>query len=163
MSKRPFNKEAYNACDRSAKLKIIELLEKNTKYRLQSNINEELYKKGDVIVSDGKNVKIIENEVRENFDKIVKNFDTIHIPIRKKNTPAHIYIVWKSDFKQFIKIKNETIKKYSNNIVNINCKCPDGYYTEQFLDIPKEETELYTIDENLKWKKINKNSLLAQM
>lgn len=153
MYKRPFNKDVYDQVDMSSKLVLKTLMEKHSNYVLDSNINEELYKAGDLVFSNGKRKIIFENEVRQDFDKIVEKFSTIHIPIRKQNTPANFYVVWKPDFCQFILINVKKVKKYFNNIVEVKCNYEMGTnveYVEDFIDIPKSETTWYVVGQNYK-------------
>ncbi len=158
MSQRPFNKAAYEKYDSPAKKRLIEILEKNSEYVLDCDINTEMYKGGDVWFRKGKKRVLFENEVRADFDKIVNDFSTIHIPIRKQNTPANFYVVWRRDLCQFILIDEKTLKKYKNAIVEITCKHEEnqnGAYVEDFVDIPKNETQWYVIGENLKLIKLS--------
>lgn len=151
--KRLFNKEVYDQVDMSSKLVLKNLIEKNSEYVLDSKLDEELYKAGDLVFINGNKKVIFENEVRQNFDKIVEQFPTIHIPIRKQNTPANFYVVWKPDFCQFILINLMKARKYFNNIVEIKCNHEMGSnvaYIEDFIDIPKSETAWYVVGQNHK-------------
>jgi hypothetical protein len=83
--KRKFNKTAYDDYDLPNKLELKNLMEKKG-YSLMGDINEEHYKKYDLIFKHSPSNKILafENETRANFDKIKSYYNTIHIPIRKK-------------------------------------------------------------------------------
>ena len=156
MKKRPFNQKAYNEFDGSSKKRLVEVIEKNSEYVLDCDLNEEMFKKGDVFFRKNKKRVLFENEVRQYFDDIISKFTTIHIPIRKQNTPANFYIVWKPDLNQFILIDRKTLIKNKNNIVKVKCWNDEiGYYYEDFLDIPKEETQWYVIGEELKLIKLS--------
>lgn len=151
--KRSFNKEIYDQVDMSAKLVLKKLIETNSEYTLESDLDEELYKAGDIVFQKGNKKIIFENEVRYDFDRIVESFLTIHIPIRKQNTPAHYYVVWKPDFCQFILIKLKDIRKYFDNIVEVKCTQEMGSnvsYVEEFIDIPKSETSWYVVGQGYK-------------
>jgi hypothetical protein len=152
MGKRIFNKAAYNQFDKSAKTRLVEIVEKKYGYVLDCDLDVEMYKGGDVwFKKDGERM-LFENEVREDFDKIVKNWPTVHIPIRKRETPADYYIVWRKDFNELISINKETLKKYRDRIVTVECNHElnqDGPYIEDFVDIPKEETKWFIIGPNL--------------
>ena len=148
---RKFNKNAYDQCDMPSKLILKKIIENNSDYRLINNINEELYKKGDLIFKKENKLVIFENEVRQNFQKIVGEYFTIHIPIRKKNTPANFYIIWNPEFTQFILINLKKAKKYFNNIINVKCNNEMNNsvsYSEYFIDIPKNITEWYILQKN---------------
>jgi len=154
MSKRVFDKEAYEKYDRPAKDKLVEVLVKNSNYVLGCDLNTEMYKNGDVIMKNGNKRALFENEARFAFDKITSTFSTIHIPIRKRNTRADFYVVWNYDLTEMIIIKKAIIQKNKDNIErNVWCKnssYSDGGYYEDFILIPKEDTQWYEIDENLK-------------
>lgn len=153
---RPFNKEAYNSCDAPTKRKLVEIIEKNTSYRLDCDLDVEMFKKGDVIFKCGDKQILCENELRMAFDKIVKFYPTIHIPIRKRNTPADCYFVWNTDLTQCIFIDTKFIKEYCDNVVDVTCHhemSKNTNYTDRFIDIPKDKTQWLIIDENLKWTK----------
>jgi hypothetical protein len=153
MSKRPFNKAAYNQFDKSAKTRLVEIIEKNYGYVLDCDLDVEMYKGGDVWFKRGGERVLFENEVRDAFDDIINRFPTIHIPIRKQNTPANYYLVWKKDLNEFISINKETLDKNRNNIAHdVQCNHElnqDGPYIEDFVDIPKEETKWFIIGPNL--------------
>jgi len=158
VEKRKFNQAAYDAFDMQNKLRLIEIIESNSDYKLFGNINVERYKMGDVLFKNKKKTVLFENETRADFEKIVLNYNSIHIPLRKQNTPANFYIVWKIDLCQFILINKKTLNKYKNNIVNVKCNYNQNQeyaHDEDFIDIPKEETQWYVIGENLKLIKLS--------
>jgi len=157
MGRRVFNKSAYDNFDMPAKQRLVEVIEAQGIYKLASDINAELYKQGDLVFTNGKHDVIFENEVRINFDTIVNKYTTIHIPVRKKNTPADFYLVWRTDLWQFIMIKRNVLRKYMNTCVEVTCNHEmnqDGAYDEYFIDIPKEETQWYVIGEGFKLTKV---------
>jgi len=145
MTKRPFNQAAYNAHDKSNKMKLIALMERKN-YALVGNADEENYKKYDLKFtnSDGKELSF-ENETRKVFDTIKNVYKTIHIPIRKKNTQADFYIVWNPSMTEMILIDRETIARHSSAPVEVECK--EGHvnfeYKEEFIDVPKSEATFY--------------------
>ena len=156
MGKRPFNQAAYDAFDKPANTKLAEILLNNGDFKPLIDLDVELYKKGDAVFTDGKKNIVFENETRENFDKIIQDYLTIHIPIRKKYTPADFYVVWRKCFGQFILIKRDVLVKYRESIVTVECNHEmnqDGSYIEDFVDIPKEETQWYVIGPNYKLQK----------
>lgn len=147
---RPFNQKAYDAFDMKNKKALVEMMTKKG-YHLVGNINEENYKKYDVKFSNGVKEISFENETRINFTKIRDIFSTIHIPIRKENTLADYYIVWKPEMDEFFLIDMKKIEEYKKNIITLMC---DEYnetnrYIDSFIDIPKNQAILY--------KKINGN------
>ena len=158
MSRRQFNQKAYNVCDNPAKVRLVELIEKTSDYRLVGDLSVERYKAGDVLFKNGSKTVLFENEVRQNFDTIVQKYSTVHIPIRKQNTPVDFYLVWRKDFWQFILIDKKTLKKHKNNIIrDVECNnemSEEVSYTEDFIDIPKEETQWYIIGPNFKLTKL---------
>jgi len=99
---RQFNQQAYDEVDLKAKQKLVEIAKQFGKYNLVGRIEQEHYKKYDIlfITDDGKTLAF-ENEVRQNFNVIESKYDTIHIPIRKKNTLADFYIVWNDNLTRF--------------------------------------------------------------
>ncbi|MDX1284730.1 MAG: hypothetical protein R3182_06955 [Draconibacterium sp.] len=159
MGKRPFNKAAYDRVDKPANIKLAEILLNKSDYKPLIDLDVELYKKGDAVFTNGKKIIVFENETRDAFDRIVEEFETIHIPIRKQQTPADFYVVWKPDFSQFILIDKKTLDKNRNNIiVDVVCKHErnqSGEYVEDFMDIPKEETQWYIIGPNYKLQKVS--------
>lgn len=150
--KRPFNQELYDMFDNPNKMRLKELMEKTTNYKVVEGLKTELYKKGDLVFSNGKKRIIFENETRGVFETIVEKYDTIHIPLRKQNTPADFYIVWKPDLMQFILINKKTLNKYRNRI-EYDVNLVSGY-TEDFIDIQKSDTTWYCIGENFKLQEI---------
>jgi formyltetrahydrofolate hydrolase len=158
MNKRPFNKEAYLKYDLPAKKRLVEIIEKTSDYKLNCNLDIEMYKGGDVKFKKDNKTVLFENEVRKEFDTIVQKYSTIHIPIRKQNTPANFYVVWRRDLNQFILINEKTLNKYRNTIVPVVCNHEDnqdGAYEEDFIDIPKNETQWYVIGKELKLIKLD--------
>jgi len=151
--KRKFNKNAYDSYDLKNKLELKNLMEKKG-YTLMGDINEEHYKKYDLIFKDNKSDKILsfENETRINFDKIKSFYNTIHIPIRKKNTQADYYIVWNTNMTELFLIPYTIINKYIDNLVNVKCS---NKYLEDFIDIPKKECQLFTKNQKGNWKLMN--------
>lgn len=149
--KRKFNKQAYDTYDHSNKLELKNIMEKKG-YSLMGDINEEHYKKYDLIFKHNNSNKILafENETRINFDKIKSSYNTIHIPIRKKNTKADYYIVWNTKMTEFFLIPYSVINKHINNLVNVKCS---NTYIEDFIDIPKAQCQLFYKNKKGNWKK----------
>jgi len=114
-------------------------------YKLVGDINDEHFKKYDVkFIKDNKEISF-ENETRINFTKIRDIFSTIHIPIRKQNTQADIYLVWKPELDEFFLIDKETIEKHKKEVVSLVCDeyDEDKRYLDSFIDIPKSSAKLY--------------------
>ena len=161
MSDRVFNKDAYDAYDAPSKEILKKIIEKNTNFKLDGNIDKEHYKSHDISFSNGKRKILFENETRINFETIANHYDTIHIPYRKLETKCDYYIVWKSDFKKFIVIKKNVFKKHLDKIVKVTCE--EGFsegekiYTEKFIDIPKEETNGFIVNEDFTIEKLEYN------
>lgn len=154
--KRPFNQAAYDAHDKRNKEELLAIMGRRG-YEIVGNIEEEHYKKYDLKfrhTETGKEISF-ENETREVFDKIKNVFNTIHIPIRKKNTQANFYIVWNTAMTEMFLIPQQVIEKCKADIVDVKCK--EGHinyeYEEKFLDIPKKFVDLYCKQENGLWKK----------
>ena len=83
----------------------------------------------------------IENESREDFDKIKNRFSTIHIPIRKKDTKANFYFVWKPNQTECMIIDIDECREFNifNNIQSVVCSKDRNLsaYEEDFIDVPK--------------------------
>jgi hypothetical protein len=147
---RPFNQKAYDAFDFKNKTEIVSIMSKKG-YTLVGKIKEEHYKKYDVkFIKDGKELSF-ENETRINFQKIKDVFLTIHIPIRKQNTQADYYIVWKPEMDEFFLISKDVINEHKKETVTLICNeyDEDNSYEDSFIDIPKDKADLY--------RKINNN------
>lgn len=140
--KRPFNSGAYNKYDNSNKELVISIFE-NRGYTLHAGLKEELYKECDVIMKHNITNKIIriENESREDFDKIKNFYSTVHIPIRKLNTQANFYFVWRKDQSECMIIDIDECREFKifNNITSVVCTKDRNLdaYSEEFIDIPK--------------------------
>ena len=147
----------YQKYDNSAKEWFTEIIEKNTKYKQHTGLNEELYKEGDISFKYDDRILLFELEVRHAFDDIVYKYNTIHIPIRKVNTPSDFYVVIKPDFQQFILIDSKLIQKNKDKIVTVRCekeKNCDTPYIEDFVDIKKEDTLWYIVIKDKKLTKV---------
>lgn len=141
---RPFNKKAYDAFDLKNKKELVSIMSKKG-YSLVGDINKEHYKKYDVMFTkNGKEISF-ENETRVNFVTIRDVFKTIHIPIRKQNSQADFYVVWKPELDEFFLIKKETITDFKKETVTLVCNefDEDNVYEDSFIDIPKEKAELF--------------------
>lgn len=151
--KRKFNKDAYDNYDHSNKLELKNLMKKKG-YTLIGDINEEHYKKYDLVFKDNNTNKTLsfENETRINFDKIKSTYNTIHIPIRKKNTQADYYIVWNSSMTELFLIPYSVINNHIDNLITVKCS---SKYIEDFIDIPKSQCQLFIKNNKGNWKKIN--------
>jgi hypothetical protein len=146
-TKRPFNKDAYKACDKPAKEIIKTLIEKNSNFVCIAGMSTELFKKSDLIFEhrQTKQKINIEAETREPFQRIKNEFDTIHIPARKEDTEADFYIVWSPLYTEFYIITKKILDKYRRIHITQNCKSQnnDGkFYLDKFIDIPKSEAHL---------------------
>jgi hypothetical protein len=154
--KRPFNQAAYDAHDKRNKEELLLIMEKRG-FEIVGDISEENYKKYDLKFRNKENGNEIsfENETRDVFDKIKNIYNTIHIPIRKKNTQADFYIVWNNTMTEMFIIPRDIIEKCKLDIVDVKCK--EGHvnyeYEEKFIDIPKKLVNLYRKQENGLWKK----------
>lgn len=145
-NKRKFNKIAYDEFDMNCKIATVNLM--NTRgYNLIGDINVEYYKKYDLAFKNKNgNVIKIENEFRGVFDKIKYIFKTVHIPIRKKNTECDYYFIWGNNYKELAIINKETINKFKEKTINQICAKGEEYeFTEEFIDIPKENIKFYKI------------------
>jgi hypothetical protein len=149
--KRPFNLKAYNAFDLKNKQELVSIMTKKG-YTLVGELNKEHYKKFDLkFIKEDKEVSF-ENETRVNFVTIRDVYKTIHIPIRKKDTQADFYIVWKPELDEFFLISKDVINKNKEKMVTLVCNEfeEDEVYEDTFIDIPKDEAVLY-IKKNNKW------------
>lgn len=151
---RPFNKKAYDAFDLKNKKEIVSIMNQKG-FSLIGNLDEEHYKKYDVKFRKGDIELSFENETRINFTTIRDRYPTIHIPIRKQNTQADFYIVWKPEMDEFFLISKDTINECKKDIVTLICNefNEDNQYKDSFIDIPKERAELFKKVNNI-WKKI---------
>lgn len=141
---RPFNQKAYDAFDLKNKKELVLIMTKKG-YTLVGDINEEHYKKYDVkFTKNGKELSF-ENETRINFITIRDYYPTIHIPIRKQNTQADFYIVWKPELDELFMISKDIINEHKKETVTLICNeyDEDNSYEDSFIDIPKEKAELY--------------------
>mgnify|MGYP003350713030 CR=1 FL=1 len=154
---RPFNKKAYDSFDSKNKKELVNMMTAKG-YALVGSIETEHFKKYDVkFTKDGQEISF-ENETRLNFVTIRDVYETIHIPIRKENTQADYYIVWKPELDEFFMIDKAVIEKYKKEVVTILCNEShvDDSYIDSFIDIPKKEAVLYHKKGN-KWKIKNKH------
>jgi hypothetical protein len=150
--KRPFNLKAYNAFDLKNKQELVSIMTKKG-YTLVGELNKEHYKKFDLkFIKEDKEVSF-ENETRVNFVTIRDIYKTIHIPIRKKDTQADFYIVWKPELDEFFLISKDVINKNKEKMVTLVCNEfeEDEVYEDTFIDIPKDEAVLYVMKNNV-WK-----------
>ena len=150
--KRPFNLKAYNAFDLKNKQELVSIMTKKG-YTLVGELNKEHYKKFDLkFIKEDKKVSF-ENETRVNFVTIRDVYKTIHIPIRKKDTQADFYIVWKPELDEFFLISKDVINKNKEKMVTLVCNEfeEDEVYEDTFIDIPKDEAVLYVKKNNV-WK-----------
>ena len=148
---RPFNLKAYNAFDLKNKQELVSIMTKKG-YTLVGELNKEHYKKFDLkFIKEDKEVSF-ENETRVNFVTIRDVYKTIHIPIRKKDTQADFYIVWKPELDEFFLISKDVINKNKEKMVTLVCNEfeEDEVHEDTFIDIPKDEAVLY-IKKNNKW------------
>jgi hypothetical protein len=150
---RPFNKKAYDAFDMKNKKELVDIMTKKG-YELIGDINKEHFKKYDVRFKKGDKFISFENETRVNFIRIRDEFKTIHIPIRKQNTQASFYIVWKPELDEFFLIDEQTITEHKNETITLICNefDEDNRYEDSFIDIPKDKAVLYRKINNT-WKK----------
>jgi len=150
---RPFNQDAYDACDSKPKVLLNEIMQKKG-YKLLYGLNQDDKEKYDMIFEkDGEKI-IFENEVREVFDTIRDKYKTVHIPYRKKESIANFYIVWKNTYDEFILIPFDEIKK--SRLVKVKCKEPNKNitYEEVMIDVQKNKCQFFKKTNNT-WK-INK-------
>jgi hypothetical protein len=153
---RPFNKEAYDGMDKPSKLALKEMMEAKG-YLLVGDIDEESYKKWDLqFIKDG-TVVSFETEMRRPFSAIKNNFKTIHIPIRKANNQSDWYIIWNLECSEFAMIETSKIREYATkNTIEINCnEGTDWNYTEDFINIPKDDWTFHEKNESGKWVKVD--------
>ena len=150
---RPFNQKAYDAFDFKNKVELVNLMAKKG-YQLVGDILQENYKKYDVKFIKDNHELSFENETRVNFLKIKQFFPTIHIPIRKKDTQTDFYVVWKPELDEFYLITKEVINEHKKTIVSLVCNEYDeeNKYLDSFIDIPKEQAQLYQKVNNV-WKR----------
>jgi hypothetical protein len=157
--KRPFNKIAYDKFDLKCKEELVNMMVRKG-YNLVGDLKEEHYKLYDVKFEKNGEEISFENETRPNFIRIRDIFDTIHIPLRKKNTMADYYVVWKPEFDEFILIEKSVIEEYAKNVVSINCieyseNDDIEVYHDSFIDIPKNRAKLYKKMKNV-WRCVDK-------
>ena len=144
--KRPFNKIAYDKFDLKCKEELVNIMVKKG-YNLVGDLKEEHYKLYDVKFEKNGEEISFENETRPNFIRIRDIFDTIHIPLRKRNTMADYYVVWKPEFDEFILIDRSVIEEFSKDDLEV--------YQDSFIDVPKNRAKLYKKIKNV-WRHIKK-------
>ena len=141
---REFNKGAYDHTDHPCKVAAVNLMTAQG-YVLKGDVDDENYKKWDLKFFHPKNKReiIIENEMRENFHLLKTKFSTIHVPARKKSTPADYYIVWNQDLNEMALIENKFLS--SSPIIEINCKARGNVpaYKDKMLDVHKKNIIFY--------------------
>lgn len=153
--RRPFNEKAHEVFDLKNKQELVTMMTRKG-YSLVGDLSENFSKLYDIkFIKDGKEIAF-ENETRTNFNAIRDRYNTIHVPNRKKDTQADYYVVWNVECDEFFLIANETIQKHKGSSVNVLCDefARDYQTLDVFLDIPKEEAELFKKIKN-KWRKIN--------
>jgi len=150
---RPFNQDAYDACDSKPKVLLNEIMQKKG-YKLLYGLNQDDKEKYDMIFEKDGERLIFENEVREVFDIIRDKYKTVHIPYRKRESIANFYVVWKKTYDEFILIPFEEIKR--GKLVKIKCKEPNKniVYEEVMVDVQKNKCQFFKKINNT-WK-INK-------
>lgn len=147
---RPFNQNAYDACDYKPKVLLYEIM-KNKGYKLLYGLNQDDKEKYDMIFEkDGKKL-VFENEVREAFDVIRDKYKTVHVPYRKKESIADFYLVWKNTFDEFILMPFSEIKK--SKLIKVKCKelVKNITYEEVMIDVPKSKCQFFKKENNI-WK-----------
>lgn len=151
IDKRPFNLKAYNAFDLKNKQELVAIMTKKG-YTLVGELNKEHYKKFDVKFIKGDKEVSFENETRVNFVTIRDVYKTIHIPIRKKDSQADYYVVWKPELDEFFLIDKDVINANKEKLVTLVCNEfeEENIYEDTFIDIPKDEAVLYR-KKNGKW------------
>lgn len=151
---RQFNEDAYLETDYKCKMAALEMM-KPKGYVPTMDVNKDTFQNWDLEFFNEKLNKFIkiENEMRENYELLKGLFPSIHIPVRKQDSPADYYLVWKPDLQEFILIENKFLS--SSPLVTVNCKARNGKpaYTEQMVDVPKENVEFYK-KVKMKWRKI---------
>jgi hypothetical protein len=149
MAKRKFDHLAYNEFDGKAKRALKKYLERHN-YTLVDDGEHKAKVDAIYLDPEGKTV-VFENEVRisKTFDAIIKRFPTIHIPSRKYVSEFDYYMVWKGDFTSFISIDKETFQRHRDTQVGVTCKASEvnPVVTEQFIDIPKGDCKLFTLND----------------
>ena len=150
MSKRQFNKLAYDEYDMNCKVATVNLMSKKG-YNLIGDINTEYYKKYDLAFKNLEgNIIKIENEFRGGFENIKNKFSTVHIPIRKKNTECDFYFIWGNNYEELAIINKDILTKFKDNIINQICAKGKEYeFEEEFIDIPKQYIKFYKINKQL--------------
>lgn len=153
MKKRPFNEDAYDSMDMKSKVALVEMM-CNKGYELVGDINIEEYKKWDLEFQKGKKKVSFEIEMRQPFNKIKTCYNTVHVPIRKKNNQSDYYIVWNLDCTEFAIIETQEIRRHAKdeNLIYLECnEGKDWNYKEHFIDVPKEEWKFFKINNKGEW------------
>jgi hypothetical protein len=153
MVTRKFNQDAYNGSDNPAKKKAIDVVTANSPYVVYDGLNNELFKECDLkfINYSTNHIFKIENETRVVYDKILTLWKTAHIPNRKRDSSTDRYLIWKSDFSEFLCLDWKKVEKYKETILNLYCR--DSYHDE-FIDIPIHEFKRYQVLINNKIKEL---------
>ncbi len=152
MHKRKFNKEAYNQTDNACKHATVAIM-KSRGYELKGDVNHENFQKWDLefFHPEKKITIIVENEMRENFELLKTRYNSIHIPIRKRLSPATYYLVWNYQVDEFALIENQFLT--SSPVVEIVCKARGDVpsYTEEMVDVSKKNIQFFKLIDS-KWK-----------
>jgi len=153
MDKRPFNKDAYDSMDMKSKVALTKLMQEKG-YELVGDIETEEYKKWDLKFRKGNTFTTFELEMRKPFNTIKCCYNTVHVPIRKKNNQSDWYMVWNIDCTEFALIETKEIRKHASeeNLIYLECnEGKDWNYREHFIDVPKSEWKFFKIDSNGNW------------
>jgi len=153
MKKRPFNEDAYDSMDMKSKVTLTGIMRQKG-YELVGDIETEEYKKWDLMFKKGDNEVTFELEMRQPFNKIKTCYNTVHVPIRKKNNQSDWYMVLNIECDEFALIETKNIRKHASeeNLIYLECnEGKDWNYKEHFIDVPKEEWKFFKINENGEW------------
>ncbi len=142
---RKFNKKVYDLFDKPCKIATVKIMNKKG-YYLIDDIDTEHFKKFDLqFINDYNKILKIENEYRGPFNKIKYIYNSVHIPVRKKNTECDFYFIWGNNYKDLAIIDRKTFIEFRDNIVTVTCAKGKPYeFNEDFIDIPINKVKFFT-------------------
>jgi hypothetical protein len=153
---KPFEQDQYQKYDPIPK-KILWKIMLAKEWNLLGDVRDEHFRDYDIAFQNGENGHELrfENEVRPDFERIRREFPTIHILFRKRVSKAHYYVIWHPKYTQIGMASLNDIRLYENDPKIILCRMHDGSTIQQkIIDVPKSHWIFYWINEQDKLIKI---------
>lgn len=151
MAKKPFEKSLYTKFDKSGKKQAVEFLTQCKGYSLQIPLDEQVEKYKYDLVMDDKNglPQKIEVEVKTVWETTKFPYPTIHVPWRKKNSEADVFIMFNHWFTSLLITPMKTIlesltvfKATRNRYTGTSTK------SEKFFEFYVSQADFYYREEN---------------